>query len=66
MNWLKLDMDGSAMGNPGKAGGGGIIWEDAQGSAARETQSQLETELALLKRARRCLPREQWRMGIWV
>ena len=31
---------------------------DAQGSAARKTQSQLETEIALLKRAMRGLPRE--------
>ena len=31
---------------------------DAQGSAARETQSQLETKIALLKRAMRGLPRE--------
>ena len=31
---------------------------DAQGSVARETQSQLETKIALLKRAMRGLPRE--------
>ena len=31
---------------------------DAQNSAARETQSQLETEIALLKRAMHGLPRE--------
>ena len=31
---------------------------DAQGSAARETQSQLETEIALLKKALCGLPRE--------
>ena len=31
---------------------------DAQGSAARETQSQLETKIALLKRAMHGLPRE--------
>ena len=39
---------------------------DAQGSATREIQSQLETEIALLKRVMCGLPREQWRMGIWV
>ena len=31
---------------------------DAQGNVVRETQSQLETEIALLKRAMRGLPRE--------
>ena len=31
---------------------------DAQGSAVRETQSQLETEITLLKKAMRGLPRE--------
>ena len=31
---------------------------DAQGSAVRETQSQLETEIALLKKALCGLPRE--------
>nr|POF00148.1 hypothetical protein CFP56_19104 [Quercus suber] len=32
---------------------------DAQGSAAREIQRQLETEIALLKRAMNGLPRER-------
>ena len=25
LNWFKLNIDGSSIGNPGKAGGGGII-----------------------------------------
>ena len=27
VEWCKLNTDGASLGNPGKAGGGGIIWD---------------------------------------
>ena len=44
IGWHKLNIDGASIGNPNKAGGGGVI-KDWHGVWVRGTQDQLDIPL---------------------